>query len=181
LLTAVLRLPASQTESGLAELKKLGRLTNESQNSSDITSQYVDLAARLSNARNSEQRLLALMRDRAGDLKDVVAMEREIASVRENIERMEAQQKDLDNKVQYVTIQLELTEEYHAELEPPSPSTRVQLQNASVEGIRSAGETAVDIAVFALRYSPALLIWLALIGSLIFLLVRIGRIRANAP
>src|SRR5207253_2858120 len=104
------------------------------------TSQYVDLNARLSNARNSEQRLLDLLRGRAGDLKDVVQMEREIASVRESIERMEAQQKDLNNKVQFVTIQLELAEEYHAQLERPVPSTGTQLRNAAVDGVRSGGE-----------------------------------------
>ena len=35
---------------------------------------------------------------------------------------MEAQRKDFDNKIQFVTIQLELTEEYHAALEVPAPS-----------------------------------------------------------
>jgi hypothetical protein len=74
-LTATLRFPAGRTDAGVIELKKLGRLLEETQNSSDITSQYVDLAARLSNARNSEQRLLDLMRNRTGDLKDVVELE----------------------------------------------------------------------------------------------------------
>src|SRR5437762_13075852 len=112
----------------MTELKTIGRLIEESQNSSDITSQYVDLTARLANARNSEQRLLALLRDRAGDLKDVVEMEREIASVRGGIERMEAQEKDFNNKVQFVTIQLELSEEYRSQLEPSQPSTGTQIR-----------------------------------------------------
>ena len=164
-LSATLRLPADQTETGLTELKKLGRLMEESQNSSDVTSQYVDLAARLLNARNSELRLLGLMRDRAGDLKEVIEMEREVASVRESIERMEAQQKDLSNKVQFVTIQLELAEEYHAQLESPAPTTGTQLRNAAVDGMRSAAESTLDIALFLLRYGPALLIWFVVLGS----------------
>jgi hypothetical protein len=178
-LSATLRLPAGQFESGLTELKKLGRLMEELQNSSDITSQYVDLAARLLNARNSEQRLLGLLRDRAGNLKDVIEMEREIASVRESIERMEAQQKDLNNKVQFVTIQLELAEEYHAQLESPAPSTGTQLRNAAVDGIRDAADNTVDIALFLLRYGPVLLIWFALIGSVIAGLWRL-RLRIGA-
>jgi hypothetical protein len=171
-LTARLRIPATQADSALNELKKLGRLVQEQQNSSDITSQYVDLTARLSNARNSELRLLGLLRDRTGNLRDVVEMEREIASVRESIERMEAQQKDLNNKVQYVTIQLELSEEYHAELTPPVPSTTAQLRNASVDGIRSAADTIVDLAIFVLRYGPALLIWFAVISAIVILFWR---------
>jgi hypothetical protein len=171
-LSATLRLPAAQSDSASNELKTIGRLMQESQNSSDITSQYVDLAARLSNAHNSEQRLLTLLRERAGDLKDVVAMEREISSVRENIERMEAQQKDLDNKVKFVTIQLELTEEYHAALEPPAPSTQTELRNAAIDGIRSGGENIIDIAVFLLRYGPSLLIWSAALGAVILVIMR---------
>jgi hypothetical protein len=171
-LTARLRIPATQADPALNELKKLGRLVQEQQNSSDITSQYVDLTARLSNARNSEQRLLGLLRDRAGNLRDVVEMEREIASVRESIERMEAQQKDLNNRVQYVTIQLELSEEYHAELTPPVPSTTAQLRNASVDGIRSAADAIIDLAIFVLRYGPVLLIWFAVIGPIVILFWR---------
>jgi len=174
-LSATLRLPADQGDSVLNQLKTLGRLIQETQNSSDVTSQYVDLSARLSNARNSEMRLLSLLRDRAGDLKDVVAMEREISSVRESIERMEAQQKDLNNKIQFVTIQLELSEEYHAELQPSVPSTRTQLRNAAVEGISSSAENIADIAFFLLRYGPSVAVWGTVIGGMIFLVIRISR------
>jgi len=179
-LAATLRLPAGQTDSGLDALKKLGQLTDEAQSSSDITSQYVDLNARLVNARNSEQRLLGLLRDRTGNLQDVVAMEREIASVRENIERMEVQQNDLNNKVRYSTIQIELTEEYRAQLEQPTPGTGAQLRNAFVDGIRSAADNTLGIAVFILRYGPALLIWITCVAGLAFVLWlarrRVGRI-----
>jgi chromosome segregation ATPase len=174
-LSATLRLPADQGDSVLNQLKTLGRLMQETQNSSDATSQYVDLSARLSNARNSEMRLLSLLRGRAGDLKDVVAMEREISSVRESIERMEAQQKDLNNKIQFVTIQLELSEQYHAELQPSVPSTGTELRNAAVEGIRSAAENTVGIAFFLLRYGPSLAVWGTVVGGMVFLLIRMSR------
>ncbi|HLQ79361.1 MAG TPA: DUF4349 domain-containing protein, partial [Terriglobia bacterium] len=84
-LSAVLRIPEMTLAASLIELRKLGEPKQESQNSADITGQYVDLVARLSNARNTEQRLLALLRDRTGSLKDVVAAEGEISRVREEI------------------------------------------------------------------------------------------------
>jgi hypothetical protein len=175
-LSATLRVPASQAEAGLTELRKLGRLVEESQNSADITSQYVDLTARLSNARNSEQRLLGLLRERTGDLKDVVEMEREIASVRESIERMEAQRKDLENKVQFVTIGLELTEEYRAELEPPSPSRGTQLRNAAVDGIRTGGESVMNIALFMLQYGPSVVVWFVILAAVVAVVLKLRRI-----
>jgi hypothetical protein len=175
-LTATLRFPAGRSQDSLSQLKNLGSLLEESQSSSDITSQYVDLAARLSNARNSEQRLLALMRERTGTLKDVVEVEHEIASVRETIERMEAQLKDLNNKVEFVTIQLELSEQYHAELQPSAPSTRTELRNAAIDGIRSAGDNVVAIVLFLLRYGPALLIWFAVLAAVLAILLRMHRV-----
>jgi hypothetical protein len=96
--------------------------------------------------------------------------------VRETIERIEAQQKDLNNQVQYVTIQLEINEEYHAQLEPPLPSTGTQLRNAAIDGIRSAGENALDIAWFVFRYGPVLLIWVALLGSVFAVILKMSRI-----
>jgi hypothetical protein len=166
-LSATVRLPSAQADSGLAELKTVGQLMEESQSSSDITAEYVDLAARLSNAQNSEQRLLGLLRDRAGDLQAVIAMEREIASVREQIERMQAQQKNLANKVEFVTVQIEVREEYRAQLETPAPapSRGTQFRNATVDGIQAAVENVAGIILFALRYGPVVLIWFAFLGS----------------
>jgi hypothetical protein len=172
-LTAVLRIPNGKLASSLIELRKLGQPKEESQNSADVTGQYVDLVARLSNARNTEQRLLTLLRDRTGNLKDVVAAEGEIARVRESIERMEAERKNFDNKVQYATIQVELSEEYHAQLQQTLPNTRTRIYNAAVEGYESASDTILGIALTILAVGPAALVWLAFLGCMGFLVWRL--------
>lgn len=56
-LIATLHVPAEQLEATLAELKSLGRVDSESQSGDEVTTQYVDLEARLTNARNTEKRL----------------------------------------------------------------------------------------------------------------------------
>jgi hypothetical protein len=174
-LSATLRLPSDKADAGLSDLRGIGKVQEESHNSSDVTNQVTDLRARLANARNTEQRLLNLLRDRTADLGDVLNAEREVARVREEIERMEAQQKDMLNKVQFATIQLELTEEYRATIEPSTPSAGTRLQNAMVDGYRGAVETALGIALFALRYGPGLLLWMALLAPFMFVLRRIAR------
>lgn len=65
-LTATLRVPADEFDAALTELKKLGRVERESQSGEDVTKQYVDLGARLSNARDTEQRLIDVLRQRTG-------------------------------------------------------------------------------------------------------------------
>ena len=56
-LSATLRVPSSQLDSAIGEVKELGHVESESQSGEEVTSQYVDLQARLTNARNTEQRL----------------------------------------------------------------------------------------------------------------------------
>jgi uncharacterized small protein (DUF1192 family) len=171
-LSATLRLPSSQMESGLVELRKLGKVLEESQGSSDVTSQYVDLQARLTNARNTEQRLLALQRERTDKLTDVVDVEREIARVREEIERMEAQRKDVFNKAQFATIQVELSEEYRAQIQPAAPAAGTQLHNALIDGYHGALNSLLALALFLLRYGPALLLWVIVLVPVALLLRR---------
>jgi len=180
-LSATLRLPSDRLDSGLTELRKLGKVLEESQGSSDVTSQYVDLQARLNNARSTEQRLLALQRERTDKLLDVVSVEREISRVREEIERMEAQRKDVFSKTQYATIIVEVSEEYRAEIQPSAPASGTQLRNALIDGYHGALGSVLALAMLILRYGPALLLWLAVLVPVAFLIRRRLRslIRAN--
>lgn len=158
-LQATFRVPAEQLDAVLAEIKKLGRVEQESQGGEEVTQQYVDLGARLSNARHTEQRLIEVLRQRTGKVTDILAVEQEIARVRGEIERLQAQLKNLEIQVRFATLQVRLSEEYKAQLEVAPPSTGTRLRNATVEGYRSAVESAVGLILFLLRYGPALLFW----------------------
>lgn len=162
-LTATLRMPASELDVALAELKKLGRVEKESQSGSEVTAQYVDLVARLSNARVTEQRLIQVLRERTGRVADILEVEREIARVREQIERMEAERKSLENQVAFGTVQVAITEEYRAELQMAPPSTATRLWNEFVEGWRGLADTALDLTGGILRYGPTVVFWLLIL------------------
>lgn len=158
-LTATLRVPADQLDAMLAEVKALGRVDSESQSGQDVTSQYIDLQARLSNARNTETRLTDLLRDRTGKLSDVLAVERELDRVRGEIEQMEAERENMANQVGFATLNATITEEYKAQLQVVPPSTSTRLGNAAVEGYRSMADGVVSLALFLLSTGPSLLLW----------------------
>jgi uncharacterized small protein (DUF1192 family) len=162
-LTATLRIPAAQLAAAISELKKLGRVTQESQNGEEVTQQYVDLKARLSNARVTEQRLDAILRERTGKVGDVLEVEREVARVRGEIERMEAERKNLENRVSYATIEVTVNEEYKAQMEITPPSTGRELWNAAVNGYHGLADTVLSLAMALLQYGPTLLFWTALL------------------
>jgi hypothetical protein len=162
-LQASLRIPAAKISAAVAELKSLGRVESEGQNGEEVTQQHADLVARLKNSRETEQRLQAILVQRTGKISDVLAVEQEIARVRGEIEQMKAEQKSLEHRVDFATIDLNLAEEYKAQINSPSPSLSTRFHNALVAGYRDALETMMGIILFFAEYTPSLLLWLALL------------------
>lgn len=162
-LQASLRIPAPQLTGAVGELKALGRIENETQNGEEVTQQHADLIARLKNSRETEQRLQDVLRTRTGKVKDVLEVEEEIARVRGEIEQMEAEQKSLEHRVDFATIDLRIAEEYKAQLTSPAPSVGMQLRNATVNGFRSVSESLLAVVLFFAETGPSLLLWVVIL------------------
>lgn len=171
-LQASLRIPAPALSAAVGDLKRLGRVENESQSGEEVTRQHADLIARLKNARDTEERLREILQQRTGKIGEVLQVEQEIARVRGEIESMEADQKALEHRVDFATVELQLTEEYKAQLNPPAPSIATRIHNAFVAGYQNASETVLGILLFFAEYGPALLIWLAILTLPVILIWR---------
>jgi Domain of unknown function (DUF4349) len=170
-LQASLRIPAAELLSTVGEIKGMGRLENESQSGEDVTRQHTDLAARLKTARETEERFRAILQERTGKISDVLEVEQSIARVRGEIESMEAEQKALEHRVDFASVEIQLTEEYKAQLgSPDSVSTRIY--NAFVAGYRNATETLLGFLLFFEEYGLSLVIWLVVLGLPILLVWR---------
>lgn len=163
-LQASLRVPAERLDPALHALRGLGRVEEESQSGEEVTAQHADLVARLTNAREEEARLRALLAHRTGKIEDVLQVEEEIARVRGEIEQMEAEQKGLEHRVDFASVDLKLVEEYRAQLGSPGEGAGTRLHNAFVTGLQNAGASLLGMAVFFEQYAPVLLIWGALLG-----------------
>lgn len=162
-LQASLRIPAPELAAALADLKTIGRVENESQSGEEVTQQHADLVARLKTSHETEQRFRAILQQRTGKLSEVLQVEEGIARVRGDIERMEAEQKDLEHRVNFATVELQLTEEYRAQLNPPAASISTRIYNGLVDGYHHASETVLGIVIFFAENGPTLLIWLMIL------------------
>jgi len=163
-LQASLRIPAPALSAAINDLRSLGRIARETQSGEDVTRQHADLVARLKNSRDTEQRLRDILRQRTGKVADVLEVEQEISRVRGEIEEMESEQKALEHRVDFATVELQLAEEYKAQLNPPAPSISTRIHNAFVAGYQNASETLLGIFLFFAEYVPVLLIWLAILA-----------------
>ena len=171
-LNATLRVPSTRLAETLAALKALGDVQHESQNSDDVTQRSADLDARLSNARASEARLKDVLKHRTGRLSDVLDVEREIARVRGEIEQMEAERKNLDSRIAYATVNVELTSERKAEAVTGPLSISTRLRNAVVDGFAAAVEHAISLAIFVAEVLPTLLLWAVILGPTVLFIRR---------
>jgi hypothetical protein len=162
-LNGTLRIPSNRLDAALADLKGLGRVEKESQGGEEVTQQYVDLQARLANAKHTEQRLTEILRQRTGKLSDVLAVEMQISRVRGEIEQMEAQRKTMKNQVDFATLNLTVTEDYKKELSVAPPSTGTQFSNAAVDGYRGLVDGIIAVLLWLLSVGPTLLLWAAIL------------------
>ena len=108
--TLQLRIPAARFDETHGALAALGRVEWSNVMAQDVGEEYVDLTARAANARRLEDRLVELLARRTGKLDDVLAVERELARVREEIERHEGRLRFLRTRVATSTLSVRLHE-----------------------------------------------------------------------
>lgn len=161
---ASLRIPAPELAPALTELRALGRVQNESQSGEEVTQQHTDLVARLKNYRESEERLQSILRQRTGKVEEVLQVEEEIERVRGEIESMEADQKALEHRVDFASVDLQLNEEFKAQFSAPDTSASTRMHNAFIAGMSNVSDTLLGTVLFFEEYGPVLLIWLAIFG-----------------
>ena len=116
----VVRIPADKFEAFMAMADGIGNVTNSSRTAENVTSQYTDYEARLSSLYTQEERLLAML-EQSGDLESLIALEARLSEVRYEIESIERNLRNLDQKLSFSTVTLELQE-----VESVTPTVTVQ-------------------------------------------------------
>ncbi|WP_195572758.1 DUF4349 domain-containing protein [Paenibacillus sp. 1001270B_150601_E10] len=105
-----IKVPAQGFQSMLEQLNKLEHLRYErNYSATDVTEEYVDLAARLKVAKVEEARLLSFM-EQAKNTSDLLKFSQDLAASQEKIERIQGRMNYLDQNVAMSTIELRLYE-----------------------------------------------------------------------
>ena len=94
----------------LQKIRSLGELKNQTLGTEDVTKAYFDTDARLKNAHVMEQRLIDMLKTKTGKVSDLLQVEKELARVREEIEKMQGELKYWDSQVQFATVTVSLAE-----------------------------------------------------------------------
>ncbi len=144
--TVVVRVPPERLD-GLVldlrkELGKTGELQSQRIGSQDITKQYTDLESRLRAARAMEERLLQIIKTGKGEIKDLLAAEKELGVWRTRIEEIEGELRYYAHQVALSTLSITLVEK---EIRAPfeiSATEQVRM-NIEVEDVEKAQKDAL--------------------------------------
>lgn len=166
-LSATLRIPSSELGTTVIDLKSLGDVEQEEQSADEVTQQRADLEARLSNAQGTLRRLQGLLKKQTYPDGNVRELQRQIASVTTEIQRLEAERLASEHRVIFANVQFSLREVVPA----PVESLGAQFHGAAVTGFSEAaaslsalllffiGRGPVALLCIAILYLPARLVW----------------------
>jgi len=99
--------PAAKLEQAVERVKKLGELNYESKTTEDVTTQFIDLSARINNLKKEEIALSGLL-SRPGKLEEILQVENELSRVRSEIESIQGRLNFLEKETAYSKIFLNL-------------------------------------------------------------------------
>jgi uncharacterized small protein (DUF1192 family) len=159
ILSATLRVPSSEYRSALAELKGVGVVEHEEEAADEITQQHSELEARLVNAQNEEQRIQRILQNRDDKLKDFGSLERQVAMLRGEIERIEAERSASSSRVSFANVFFSLREERTSAAE----TMGAKLRSAAFGGLNDALDSFSSILLFMAGHGPLLVLWAVLI------------------
>ena len=108
--TLELKIPSPKYNDAVESLSTIGKVETVTSNAQDVGEEFVDVTARVSNARRLEERLISLLANRTGKLDEVLRVERELARVREEIERYEGRLRYLSSRVAMSTLTITVHE-----------------------------------------------------------------------
>jgi hypothetical protein len=108
--TLELKIPAQKYDEAVGSLSTIGKVETVSTNAQDVGEEFVDVTARVNNSRRLEDRLITLLANKTGKLDEVLRVERELARVREEIERYEGRLRYLTSRVSLSTLTITVHE-----------------------------------------------------------------------
>jgi hypothetical protein len=158
--TIVIRVPADQFEAALGELKGLGKVRVQGVSGSDVTSQFVDLQARLRNWETQETVLLKLLA-KSKTIDESIKVQRALQDVQLAIEEIRGQLRVLTDQTDFSTITLSMTEAGPIAEPPKKQSSLARAWHQALDGFVAV----IAAVVVGIGY----LLPVALIGLAVFL------------
>lgn len=177
IVTVTVRVPAAQFEAVVSEIRGAGtRVVQEKMTGQDVTEEFIDLEARIRAKQALEAQFMEIMKQ-AKTVSDALEVQRQLAEVRAEIERIEGRRRFLENQSSLSTI--------NVTLQPPTKIVSTtgffySVKRAFGEGLDVAAAITLAFIQILVALLPILLfIVLPVFLAVRYLIRRAGRQRPN--
>jgi hypothetical protein len=153
----VVRVPTADFDQAMTELEQVATLVSSKRKSDDVTTQVLDMDARVEAQRRSIDRIQVLF-DHATSIKDVVSIESQLSQRQADLESLESQQRYLADQTSMSTITLSV--ERTSKAGPPSETDHEVA--GFISGLSGGWGAMKSFLVGASTVAGALLPWLVL-------------------
>jgi hypothetical protein len=161
----VVRVPSNQFGNAFDEIKQLaGNTPAEQVTSQDVTEDFIDLEARIKTQKALEVQFLEIMRQ-AHKIEDALEVQRQIAEVRTEIEKLEGRKRFLENRSSLSTI--------NVNIQTPKPVITVT-QSGFGHSLREAVSDSITLASDMVLFFARFLIMMVPVFLFVFLPIGLG-------
>lgn len=144
--TLVVRVPATQFGPVMDQIRAIGtHVVQEKITGQDVTEEFIDLQARIKTQTALEGQFLEIMK-RASKVEDALEVQRQIAEVRTEIEKLEGRKRFLENRASLSTITVTLNEPNAIVVSSSGFGRSIK------EAVRDAVAIAGEIVLFLIRF-----------------------------
>jgi len=167
-----IRIPTENVDQTLKLVKNMSvRISNERSYTTDVTEEFIDLTARVNNLKATESQLVKLL-DKAEKIEDILAIQRELTSMRGQIESLEGRINYINRTSSTSLISITLSPTIDNKPIYDKSWTPLNTIKSALRGLSGFFESFLDLLIWIAIFSP---IWLIISGLTLFIYKRIRK------
>lgn len=171
------RVPQANLDSFLAQVGEQSNVVSQSERVEDVTLQYVDLDSHKRVLVSEQERLIELLAQ-AETVEDLITIEGRLSEVRYQIESMESQLRTYDNKIDYSTVYLGISE-VKKYTPPQDISVWQKIGSGFVNSLENIGDGICNFFIGFLINIPYIVLWTVIIAVSVLIIRQIRRALRN--
>jgi len=167
-----LRIPQQKLDLFVSGVNENATVVRKSENAENVTLQYADTETRLKSLQIEQERFLALL-EKADTVDSIIAIEQHLTELRYEIESYASTLKLYDNRVEYSTVSLDISEVNRVTPVEQNPTLLTRMKEGFTDTLYRMKEGGADMLVWLVTNVLYLLIWGVVFVAAVLIIRRI--------
>lgn len=166
----VIRIPVDEMRSFLDMVAENSNVTYSNRSTENVTLSYVDMKSHIEALRTEQKTLMSIL-ERAEKLEDIITIQSQLTNIRYELESYESQLRVYDNRINYSTLYLDITEVERETNVATKLTYGEEISKGLSDTFYHIGQGLREFSIWFIVNLPVIVIWIAII-AVIALIVR---------